>query len=83
MQKFENVDVIAALGEIVRQNTAFYQSDFDIDKGLIQRAAASDQAVDRRISWWRSHRTLTRWPPPRTMTGSLPCCPINLCVLPG
>ena len=47
MQKFENVDVIAALGEIMRQNTAFYQSDFNIDKGIIQRAAASDQAVDK------------------------------------
>lgn len=39
MQKFENVDVLAALDEIMRQNTAFYQSDFDIDKGIIQRAA--------------------------------------------
>lgn len=51
MQKFENVDVIAALGEIMRQNTAFYQSDFDIDKGIIQRAAASDQAVDKALLW--------------------------------
>ena len=51
MQKFENVDVIVALGEIMRQNTAFYQSDFDIDKGIIQRAAASDQAVDKTPLW--------------------------------
>lgn len=51
MQKFENVDVIAALDEIMRQNTAFYQSDFDIDKGIIQRAAASDQAVDKTLLW--------------------------------
>lgn len=51
MQKFENVDVIAALSEIMRQNTAFYQSDFDIDKGIIQRAAASDQAVDKTLLW--------------------------------
>ena len=51
MQKFENVDVIAALSEIIRQNTAFYQSDFDIDKGIIQRAAASDQAVDKTLLW--------------------------------
>ena len=51
MQKFDNVDVIAALGEIMRQNTAFYQSDFDIDKGIIQRAAASDQAVDKTLLW--------------------------------
>ena len=51
MQKFENVDVIAALSEIMRQNTAFYQSDFGIDKGIIQRAAASDQAVDKTLLW--------------------------------
>ena len=51
MQKFENVDVIAALGEIMQQNTAFYQSDFDIDKGIIQRAAASNQAVDKTLLW--------------------------------
>lgn len=51
MQKFENVDVIAALDEIMRQNTAFYQSDFDIDKGSIQRAAASNQAVDKTLLW--------------------------------
>lgn len=51
MQKYENVDVIAALGEIMRQNTAFYQSDFDIDKSIIQRAAASDQAVDKTLLW--------------------------------
>ena len=51
MQKFENVDVLAALDEIMRQNTAFYQRDFDIDKGIIQRAAASDQAVDKTLLW--------------------------------
>ena len=51
MQKFENVDVLAALGEIMRQNTAFYRNDFDIDKGIIQRATASDQAVDKTLLW--------------------------------
>ena len=51
MQKFENVDVIAALDEIMRQKTAFYQSDFDIDKGIIQRAAASDQPADKTLLW--------------------------------
>ena len=35
MQKFENVDVLAALGEIMRQNTAFYRNDFDIDKTAV------------------------------------------------
>ena len=31
MQKFENVDVIAALEAIMHQNTAYYQSDFAFD----------------------------------------------------
>ena len=41
MNKFENVDIIASLDAIMRQNTAFYQSDFEIDKEIIQKAAAS------------------------------------------
>ena len=51
MQKFENVDVLAALEQIMRQHTAFYQNDFDIDKSLIHRDAASDQAVDKALLW--------------------------------
>ena len=51
MQKFENVNVLAALGEIMRQNTAFYRNDFDIDKEIIKRAAASEQAVDKALLW--------------------------------
>ena len=34
MQKFENVDVLAVLEQIMRQHTAFYQNDFDIDKSI-------------------------------------------------
>lgn len=51
MNKFENVDIIASLDAIMRQNTAFYQSDFEIDKEIIQRAAASPAAEDKRILW--------------------------------
>lgn len=51
MQKFENVDLLAALEQIMRQHTAFYQNDFDIDKSIIQRDAASDQAVDKTLLW--------------------------------
>ena len=49
MQKFENVDVIAALDEIMRENTAFYRTDFEIDKEIIGRAAASDKAEDKTL----------------------------------
>ena len=34
MQKFENVDVIAALGEIMRQNTAFIRATLTLTRVL-------------------------------------------------
>ena len=43
MNKFENVDVLAALEQLMRQNTAFYRNDFEIDKEIIRQAAASDR----------------------------------------
>ena len=51
MNKFENVDIIASLDAIMRQNTTFYQSDFEIDKEIIQQAAASPAAEDKRLLW--------------------------------
>ncbi len=52
MNKFENVDIIASLDAIMRQNTAFYQSDFEIDKEIIQKAVASPAAEDKRLLWF-------------------------------
>ena len=43
MNRFENVDVLAALEQLMRQNTAFYRNDFEIDKEIIGRAAARRQ----------------------------------------
>ena len=40
LSKFENVDVIASLEAIMKQNTAFYQSDFEIDKRILREAAS-------------------------------------------
>ena len=51
MLKFENVDVIATLGAIMRQNTEFYRSDFDIDKEIIEQAAVSDDDEDKYLLW--------------------------------
>jgi len=51
LNKFENVDVIASLDAIMRQNTAFYQNDFDIDKRILQEAAARPAAEDKKILW--------------------------------
>ena len=50
MNKFENVDIFASLDAIMRQNTGFFQSDFDIDKEIIAKAAASPNREDL-LSW--------------------------------
>ena len=52
LQKFENVDVIASLEAIMKQNTAFYQNDFDIDKQMLQKAAVSPIPEDKRLLWF-------------------------------
>ena len=41
MQKFENMDLIAALEAIMHQNTAYYQSDFAFDIKILREAARS------------------------------------------
>lgn len=51
MNKFENVDIFASLDAIMQQNTGFYQSDFDIDKEIIARAAASAKQEDKTLLW--------------------------------
>ena len=51
MQKFENMDVIAALEAIIRQNTAYYQSDFAYDIKMLREAARSDQPEDKLLLW--------------------------------
>ena len=51
MQKFENVDILACLDAVMKQNTGFYQSDFEIDKKIIHEAAASPDCEDRTLLW--------------------------------
>lgn len=51
MNKFENVDIIASLDAIMRQNTSFYRNDFEIDKEIFQKAAARPAAEDKRLLW--------------------------------
>ena len=51
MQKFENMDVIAALEAIMHQNTAYYQSDFAFDIKMLREAARSDQPEDKLLLW--------------------------------
>ena len=47
MNKFENVDVLASLQQIMQQNTAAFQNDFDIDKKILTRAAKSKNVEDK------------------------------------
>ena len=52
LNKFEDVDVTASLEAIMKQNTGFYQSDFDIDREIIAKAAASDSKEDKTLLWF-------------------------------
>ena len=51
LSKFDDVDVFASLSAILKQNTGFYQSDFDIDKSIITQAAASPHKEDKTLLW--------------------------------
>ena len=52
MNKFENVDVLASLQQIMQQNTAAFQNDFDIDKKILTRAAKSKNVEDKVYLWF-------------------------------
>ena len=54
--KFENVDVLASLEAILKQNTGFYQSDFDIDKQIIAEKAESPNKEDKTLLWLSRRR---------------------------
>ena len=75
MQKFESMDVIAALEAIMHQNTAYYQSDFAFDIKMLREAARSDQPEDKLLLWlsrpsgtfcFRERDVLLKTPKPTT-----------------
>ena len=51
LSKFEDMDVFASLHAIMKQNTGFYHSDFEIDKEIIQKAAESPNREDKTLLW--------------------------------
>ena len=51
LNKFKDVDVFASLEAIMKQNTGFYQSDFDIDRQIIAEKAASPNKEDKTLLW--------------------------------
>lgn len=50
-KRFEDVDILDALGRIVEVNTLHYKDDFDLDRELIPRLAASGNPEDRKLLW--------------------------------
>lgn len=58
MEKFENVNVINVLKQIVKQNTSAFSSDFKIDEDFLRRMAASHDPADKVLLFMsRNHGT--------------------------
>lgn len=51
MRKYENVDVIAALGAVMEANTEHYKTDFQYDIEMFQKAAAAPDGDINRLLW--------------------------------
>ena len=51
MRKFENVDIVAALGAVVELNTENYKSDFKYDIEMFKKAAQHPDGENNRFLW--------------------------------
>jgi len=51
MRKYENVDIVAALGAVVELNTAHYKSDFKYDIERFKQAALNPDGENNRLLW--------------------------------
>lgn len=49
--KFEGVDILDALGQIMDRHTLHYKDDFELDKELISKLATSTSPEDRHLLW--------------------------------
>ena len=49
--KFEDMDILDALGKIMELHTKHYKDDFNLDKELIAKLAVSEHTEDRRLLW--------------------------------
>jgi len=52
MRKFENVDIVAALGAVVELNTEHYKSDFKYDVDMFKKAARDPDGENNRFLWF-------------------------------
>ena len=51
MNKFENIDILESLEQIMLQNTEFYRSYCEIDKEVIRKYSSSDKKEDKSLLW--------------------------------
>ena len=51
MRKFINCDVLAVLGKIMEHNTQSWQTDLEIDKEILTKAAQENDRHDKRFLW--------------------------------
>lgn len=49
--RFEGVDILDSLEQIMELHTQHYKDDFDLDKELIPKLAVSGKPEDRRLLW--------------------------------
>ena len=55
MRKYENVDIIAALGAVVELNTEHYKNDFQYDIDRFKEAAINPDGENNRLLWLSRH----------------------------
>lgn len=49
--KFNNVDILDFMKRVVEKHTCYYQSDFEIDKEILHRAAKKQEQQDKTFIW--------------------------------
>lgn len=50
-KKFENIDILASLEAIMKQNTAYFQEDLECDRKIILERAGSSNTDDKTLLW--------------------------------
>ena len=55
MRKYENVDIVAALGAVVELNTEHYKGDFKYDIEQFKEAAKHPDGDNNRLLWFSRH----------------------------
>ena len=51
LHKYMDIDILSFLEQEMKRNTQHYQSDFEIDKGMIERCIHSKRSEDKVLLW--------------------------------